>query len=51
MKYIFIAIISYFIGNISFVYILGKILTNKDVREFGSGMRRTTNAIRAFGKK
>ena len=51
MKYIFIAIISYFIGNISFAYILGKILTNKDVREFGSGNAGTTNAIRAFGKK
>jgi len=51
MKYIFIAIISYFIGNISFAYILGKILANKDVREFGSGNAGTTNAIRAFGKK
>lgn len=51
MKYIFIAILSYFIGNISFSYILGKLLTKKDVRDFGSGNAGTTNAIRAFGKK
>ncbi len=51
MKYVLIAIISYFIGNTSFAYILGKIITKKDVRNFGSGNAGTTNAIRAFGKK
>lgn len=51
MNYILLAIISYFIGNISFAYILGKILTKKDVRDYGSGNAGTTNAIRAFGKK
>ncbi len=51
MKYFFIAIISYFLGNISFAYILGKIFTKKDVRDYGSGNAGTTNAIRAFGKK
>ncbi len=51
MKYIIIALISYFLGNISFAYILGKIFAKKDVREYGSGNAGTTNAIRAFGKK
>ena len=51
MKYILLAIVAYFIGNISFAYILGKILTKKDVRDYGSGNAGTTNAIRAFGKK
>ena len=51
MKYFIIAIISYLLGNISFAYILGKIFTKKDVRDFGSGNAGTTNAIRAFGKK
>lgn len=51
MKFIFIAIISYFLGNISFAYILGKIFTKKDVRDYGSGSAGATNALRTFGKK
>ncbi len=51
MKYILLVISAYFIGNISFAYILGKLLTKKDVRDYGSGNAGTTNAIRAFGKK
>lgn len=51
MKYILLAVVSYLIGDISFAYILGKILTKKDVRDYGSGNAGATNAIRAFGKK
>lgn len=51
MNYIFIALISYFLGNISFAYILGKIFAKKDVRDFGSGSAGATNALRTFGKK
>lgn len=51
MNYFFLAIISYLLGNISFAYILGKIFTKKDVRDYGSGNAGATNAIRAFGKK
>ncbi len=36
MKFILIAIISYFLGNISFAYILGKLFTKKDVRDYGA---------------
>ncbi len=51
MKFILIAIIAYFLGNISFAYILGKLFTKKDVREYGSGSAGATNALRTFGKK
>ncbi len=51
MKYIIIAIISYFLGNISFAFILGKIFTKKDVRDYGSGNAGATNAFRVLGKK
>jgi len=51
MKYIYVAIISYLLGNISFAYILGKLFTKKDVRDYGSGNAGTTNALRTFGKK
>lgn len=51
MNYIIIAIISYLLGNISFAYILGKLFTKKDVRDYGSGNAGATNALRAFGKK
>lgn len=51
MKYLLIAIIAYLLGDISFAYILGKIFTKKDVRDYGSGNAGATNAIRAFGKK
>lgn len=51
MKSVLIGIISYFIGNISFAYILGKIFTEKDVRDYGSGSAGATNALRVFGKK
>lgn len=51
MKYFIVALIAYFLGNLSFAFLLGKILMNKDVRDYGSGNSGATNAIRAFGKK
>ncbi len=51
MKYLIIILISYFIGNISNAYFIGKIFLKKDVRNYGSGNAGATNAIRAFGYK
>lgn len=51
MKFILIALIAYFLGNISFAYILGRVFEKKDVRDYGSGSAGATNALRTFGKK
>lgn len=44
-------IMCYFIGNISFSYLLTKIIIKKDIRNFGSGNAGTTNVLRVLGKK
>lgn len=49
--YALIIIISYLLGNLSFAYILGKIVMKEDVRKFGSGNSGATNALRVFGPK
>ncbi|MFZ7134056.1 MAG: glycerol-3-phosphate 1-O-acyltransferase PlsY [Eubacteriales bacterium] len=46
-----IIFISYFLGNISFSYILTRIKLKQDIREFGSGNAGTTNVLRVLGKK
>ncbi|QSX08297.1 glycerol-3-phosphate 1-O-acyltransferase PlsY [Alkalibacter rhizosphaerae] len=46
-----LVILSYFIGNISFAYLLVKWKTKKDIRNFGSGNAGTTNVLRVLGKK
>ncbi len=44
-------IISYLIGSIPFGLVLGKLIEEKDIREYGSGNIGSTNAIRVLGKK
>ncbi|MBF1299993.1 MAG: glycerol-3-phosphate 1-O-acyltransferase PlsY [Parvimonas sp.] len=50
-KLIFCIIIAYFLGNISGGMIFGKLLFNKDIRDYGSKNAGTTNALRVFGIK
>ncbi len=44
-------LIGYLIGSINSSIIIGKILTGKDLRDFGSGNAGATNALRVLGKK
>ena len=50
-KVIFCIILSYLLGNISGGMIFGKLLFNKDIRDYGSKNAGTTNALRVFGIK
>lgn len=44
-------IIAYILGNISGGMIFGKLLFNKDIRDYGSKNAGTTNVLRVFGIK
>ncbi|SHE54414.1 glycerol-3-phosphate 1-O-acyltransferase PlsY [Alkalibacter saccharofermentans] len=47
----FLVVLSYFIGNISFAYLITKYKMKEDIRNFGSGNAGTTNVLRVLGKK
>lgn len=49
LGYVVTAIISYFIGNLNFSIIFGKLFYKKDIREMGSGNAGSTNTFRNFG--
>lgn len=49
MKYLFILLISYFIGSIPFAYIITKIFGRIDIRTKGSGNVGATNVARTAG--
>ena len=51
MKSIIIILICYLIGNVSFSFLLTKIMLKKDIREYGSGNAGTTKVLRVLGKK
>lgn len=50
-KFIICIAIAYLLGNISGGMIFGKLLFNKDIRDYGSKNAGTTNALRVFGIK
>ena len=50
VKYLIIAVISYFLGSFSFSIILSKTLEKRDIRESGSGNAGATNMLRTYGK-
>ncbi|MTI69908.1 MAG: glycerol-3-phosphate 1-O-acyltransferase PlsY [Firmicutes bacterium] len=50
-KLIILILVSYFLGNISTSYILGRIIEKKDIRNHGSKNAGATNALRVFGVK
>lgn len=51
MKNIIIVLMCYLIGNISFSFLLTKVMLKKDIREYGSGNAGTTNVLRVLGKR
>lgn len=50
VKYIIIAVISYFLGSLNFSIILSRTMEKKDIRESGSGNAGATNMLRTYGK-
>ena len=51
LQFIAVIIIGYLLGSIPSGVLVGKLLTNVDVREYGSGKTGMTNVLRTAGKK
>lgn len=49
LKYLLIAVLCYFLGNISTGLLVGKLFAHTDIRQHGSGNAGTTNVMRTLG--
>jgi len=49
LKVVFVLVVSYLLGSISFGYLLAKYWKGIDIRQFGSGNVGTTNVFRTLG--
>ncbi|MEG1501656.1 MAG: glycerol-3-phosphate 1-O-acyltransferase PlsY, partial [Clostridiales bacterium] len=51
LQIVLLCLFSYLIGSIPFAYLVGKLLKNIDIRQYGSGNIGSTNTLRVVGKK
>ena len=51
LSYLAVVILSYLLGSIPFAYLVVKIVSGKDIRQYGSGNVGATNAYRIVGIK
>ena len=47
---LFVAVVSYLLGSLNFAIIVTRIMTGKDIRNYGSGNAGMTNVLRTVGK-
>ncbi len=45
------AVVAYFLGCVSFAYVLSTVMLKRDIRKYGSGNAGTANMLRNFGWK
>jgi len=51
IKYVFVSVIAYLLGNIATAYLVSKVAAKIDIREYGSGNAGSTNVLRVLGAK
>lgn len=51
IKYVFVSVIAYLLGNIAFAYLVSKAAAKIDIRKYGSGNAGSTNVLRVLGAK